>query len=71
MFVDGFDPHKVPLIREAFGRITSAYSKIESAMDAVVIANGVARKMSSIRPVLGAHSGQVRVGSTTSHRMAA
>ncbi len=49
----GFDPLKVPLIREAFGRITNAYSKMQIAMDARVVVNGVPMSISSIRPVLG------------------
>lgn len=49
----GFDPLKLPLIREAFGTITNAYPKMQNAMDARVIVNGVPMSISSIRPVLG------------------
>ena len=49
----GFDPVKIPLIREAFGRIASGYSRMQTAMNARVIVNGTPMSISSIRPVLG------------------
>jgi uncharacterized protein (DUF362 family) len=49
----GFNPLRIPLIREALGRITNAYSSIQAAMKARVVVNGVATSFSSIRPVLG------------------